>query len=127
MTRYITEVSGVQASLGIGTESEKTDVYVAKGQIGHINLSSACYTWHEVLAFVAADLTRRKEDAAVRARLKARVISVRAFLLERYGIATGPREYFHDSWISPARADLKDFLRACQRARVAGNRKREPN
>jgi hypothetical protein len=46
-----------------------------------------------------------------------------AFLRERYGIFTGPREYWHDSRLTPDRADLRDFLRACRRARGAGNRK----
>lgn len=71
---------------------------------------------------VAADLTRRCEHAAVRARLKAHVFSVRAFLLERYGIFTGPRECFHDSWMTADRADLREFLRACQRARATARR-----
>ena len=117
MIGCITEVSGVPGFPVTATASEKTDMYVAQGRIGRINLSSACHNWHEVLAMVAADLTRRGEDAAVRARLKARVISVRAFLQERYGIFTGPREYFHDSWMTPDRADLKEFLRAIREAK----------
>lgn len=104
------------------TAFKKTGMYVAQCRIGRINLLSACYNRHEVLAMVAADLARRGEDAAVRARLKAHVISVRAFLQERYGIFTGPREYFHDSWMTPDRADLKDFLWACRRARTACTR-----
>jgi hypothetical protein len=35
-----------------------------------------------------------------------------------------PREYRHDSRLTPDRADLRDFLLACRRAPVAGNRKR---
>ena len=117
MIGCITEVSGVPGFPATGTASEKTDVYVAKGQIGRINLSSACYTWHETLALVAADLTRRSEDAAVRAMLKARRQTVRAFLRARYGIFTGPREYWHDSRLTPDQADLKDFLRAIREAK----------
>lgn len=76
--------SGLQAGTRTGAEPPHfTDFYIAGGRIGRTRLSAGCYTWHEVLAAVAADLTRRGEDAAVRTRLKARVTSVRAFLRER--------------------------------------------
>ena len=66
---------------------------------------------------VAADLVRRGEDAALRARLRARVISVRGFLREHYGIVTGPREYWRDSRLTPDWPDLQDILRAIREAK----------
>ena len=61
----------------------------------------------------------------MRARLKARVTSVRVFLRECYGIFTGPWEYWHLERWTPDRADLKDFLRALRGAGVTALRAEE--
>jgi hypothetical protein len=101
---------------GVAPQCAPTDLYIAKGPVGRTDLSAGCWTWHETLALVAADLTRNGEVESARVRLKARLQTVRAFLQARYGIFTGPREYWHRENWTPDRADLRDFLRACQRA-----------
>ena len=110
----------VPASRTDGSSEDLTDLYIGSGKIGQRPLSSACYTWHEILSLVAVELWRRGEAERARVTLKAAGgPSVRAFLRLRFGIVTGAREYFHDSHISADRADLKDFLRAMREARLA--------
>jgi hypothetical protein len=94
-------------------------MYVAQGEIGQRKLSSACYTFSEVLRLVAQELWRRGEADAARVMLKARRQTVRQFLRERFGVVTGEREYWHRENWTPDRADLHEFLGALRDTRTA--------
>ena len=103
-----------------------SDLYIPQGRIGRVDLSSACYTWHETLRIVAAELWRRGEAERARVMLKAGRLTVRQFLRERFGIVTGAREFWHRPHWTPDRADLQELLSAIRYARVAVQR-RHPN
>src|SRR5689334_8833766 len=98
---------------------ENTDLYISRGEIGQCQLSSACYSWGEVLQMAAIELWVRGEAEATRVTLKAGGRTVRGFLRERFGIVTGAREYWHRPQWTPDRADLQDFLGALRDARHA--------
>lgn len=99
-----------------------SDLYIPQGRIGRVDLSSACYTWHETLRLVAMELWRRGEAEPARVMLKAGRMTVRQFLRERFGIMTGAREFWHRPNWTPNRADLADFLRALRGARMLAGR-----
>ena len=96
-----------------------SDLYIPQGRIGRVDLSSACYTWHETLRIVAVELWQRGEAERARVMLKAGRMTVRQFLRERFGIATGAREFWHRPNWTADRADLQEFLRAIREARSA--------
>ena len=89
-----------------------TDAYIPTGRIAAVNLANGCYTFAEA----AADLTRRGEVAAVLARLGGGVVTVRDYLRERYGVHTGPREYFTPAHRTPDECDLRLLRWALRRA-----------
>jgi hypothetical protein len=79
----------------VKTETFCTDAYIPNGQIGPLDLSTGCYTFGEVLAAVASDLTRRGTAAVVLTQLSAPSrTTVRGFLRDGYGVVTGPRELY---------------------------------
>jgi hypothetical protein len=69
MTQVCAVGSPVVASQIDGSFDNLTDLYVAEGRIGHRPLSSACYTWHEILAMAASELWGRGEADAARVTL----------------------------------------------------------
>ena len=91
------------------------DARISTGRIARVNLADGCFTFCEVLALAAQDLTARGEAAAVLARLTGGV-TVRAFLRERYGAVTGPREYYTPPHRTPDAADLRALRCALRRA-----------
>lgn len=91
-----------------------TDTYIPSGTIGNLPLSRACYTWCEVLALAAQELHCTGEVRAARVTVKR--TPVRQYLRERFGVVTGPREYYHRREWTPDRADRADFLRALREA-----------
>lgn len=99
-------------------ESSLTDLYISKGQIGQRPLSSACYTWSEILQLAAIELWRRGEADGARVTLKAGRQSVREFLRVRFGIITRAREFWHRENWTPDRADLHEFLGALREAKT---------
>jgi len=102
----------------IGVNDGLTDDYIQHGRIAHTDLRKAgCYTWHETLGLVAAELWRRGEANAARVTLQAGLQTVREFLRTRFGIVTGAREFWHRENWTPDRADLQDFLAALRDAR----------
>jgi hypothetical protein len=111
----------VRASQVVDGNSEVlTDLYIGTGKIGQHPLSSAFYSWPEVLRLAAIELWQCGEAEGARVTLKAAGgPSARAFLRERFGIVTGRREYWHRENWTPDRADLKDFLGALRCARTA--------
>lgn len=115
-----TQVSAVWPGVSLPSglhEDDLTDLFIKRGQIGDISLSSGCYSWAEVLNIVAAELWRCGEADAARVRLKAGDVTVRRFLRERFGIVTGRREFWHRPQWTPDRADLQELLgvlRACR-------------
>ncbi len=62
-------VAGVFPAIGVN--DGLTDLYISQGRIGQRRLSSACFTWSEVLQLVALELWRRGEADAARVTLKA--------------------------------------------------------
>lgn len=68
-----------------------TDTYIPTGQIGATALKDGWYSWGELLTVAARELHRTGEVRAARVTVKS--VPVRAFLRERFGIVTGPREY----------------------------------
>ena len=66
---------------------------------------------------VSAGCSRCGEADAARVTLKARRQTVRGFLLARFGIVTGAREYWHRENWTPDRADLHEFLGALRNPR----------
>jgi hypothetical protein len=114
MTRVSAVAPAVVLAQTDGSES-LTDSYIGTGKVGARPLSSACYTWHDILAMVAIELWRRGEAEHARVMLKAAGgPSVRQFLLARFGIVTGSRQFWHRENWTPDRADLQEFLRAIQ-------------
>jgi hypothetical protein len=93
-----------------------TDARIPTGRITAVNLANGCYTFGEVCALAATDLTRRGEAAAVLAQLGSGGVTVRDYLRERYGAVTGPREYYTPPHITPDAADLKMLRAALRRA-----------
>ena len=91
-----------------------TDTYIPTGQIGG-PLNRACYTWGEVLALAARELHRTGDVRAARVTVKSGT-PVRQYLRERFGVVTGPREYYHRREWTPDRADRQEFLSALRRA-----------
>ena len=65
----------------------------------------------------ADELRQRGEVGAARVTLKSRRVTVREFLLQRFGVATGRREFWHRSNWTPDRADLQEFLAALRETR----------
>jgi hypothetical protein len=114
----------VPASQSIdGSFESLTDSYIGTGKVGARPLSSACYTWHEILSLVAIELWRGGEAERARVMLKtAGGPSVREFLRARFGIVTGAREYWHRENWTPDRADLQEFLGALRDAKAIGGR-----
>jgi hypothetical protein len=109
--------SPVVAFLADDNFDDLTDLYISQGRIGLCDLSSACFTWSEVLRLVASELWRCGEADAARVTLKAGRQTVREFLRTRFGIVTGARQFCHrESW-TPDRADLWEFLGALRNAR----------
>jgi hypothetical protein len=117
----VTAPSGnpVWASEKDGSVENLTDLYIEQGRIGQRQLSSACYSWGEVLRMAAIELWQRGEADAARVTLKAGRQTVREFLRTRFGIVTGAREYWHRENWTPDRADLQEFLGALRDARRA--------
>jgi hypothetical protein len=109
--------SRVPASLTDGSSS-LTDLYISQGRIRQRQLSSACFTWSEVLRLAALELWRRGEADAARVTLKAGRQTVREFLRARFGIVTGAREFWHRENWTPDRADLQDLLAALRATRL---------
>jgi len=105
-----------------GGPSNFTDLYIAQGRIGQRHLSSACYSWGEILTMAAMELWRRGETDAVRVTLKARRQTVREFLRERFGVVTGARQYWHRENWTPERAELKEFLGALRDTKAVKRR-----
>lgn len=93
-----------------------TDLYIPKGQIGPTALRTGCYTWGEILALVARELHRSGEVRAARVTVKSGRKTVREYLRERFGVVTGPREYYHRPQWTPDRADRQEFLSALRQA-----------
>ena len=92
-------------------EVDPSDLYLAQGRIGQHSLSDGCYTWGDTLRMAAAELRQRGEAEAAHVTLKSRQVTVRQFLLQRFGVATGRREFWHRAQWTPDRADLQEFLR----------------
>lgn len=110
-------VGPASGNRGRAEDSTLTDLYIHRGRIGQRQLSSGCFTWHEILCLASVELWRSGEANAARVTLKAGRQTVRQFLRERFGIMTGAREYWHrDGW-TPDRADLQEFLGALRQAR----------
>ena len=76
-TQLVGPVSGTR-----GRAEALTDLYVGQGKIGRLDLSKACYAWHETLRLVAAELWKRGEAEHARVMLKAGRQTVREFLRE---------------------------------------------
>ena len=117
MTQVSAVRSPVVASQTDGNFENLTDLYIAQGRIGQRLLSSACYTWSEVLRLAAIELWRSGEAERARVTLEARGQTVREFLRVRFGIVTGEREYWHPENWTPDRADLHEFLGVLRSAR----------
>ncbi len=87
--------------------SRHSDNYIPSGGIPDVigggvrNLRSGCYTFGDILDLAAHRLVSTGEAAAIGAQLRAGV-TVRALLLERYGVVTGESE-------RGDRSDLKRF------------------
>lgn len=94
-----------------------SDSYLPSGRIGRLDLKGGCYTAYTVFRLVAEDLARRGLTRKVSAHLRAGRQTVRDFLMERYGVSIGPREYFTPRGRTPDQADVADFLRAMRRAK----------
>ena len=76
-----TQVCAVEPAVALAHQSENlTDLYIAQGRIGQRQLSSACYSWGEILHMAAVELWRRCEADAARVMLKAGHRTVREFL-----------------------------------------------
>lgn len=103
-------------------ESALTDLYVASGRVGKLNLRRGCYTIFEVFRLAANDIANCGDSSAVRLLLRNGTSTVREFLRARYGCLLGPREYWHDSRFTPDEADCREFLRIL--GRTKGARKR---
>ena len=117
MTARVSAVESPVVAFQKDGNSELTDLYIAQGRIGATQLSSACYSWTDILQMAAKELWRCGEANAARVTLKAGRQTVRQFLLARFGIVTGSREYWHRPEWTPERADLQDFLKALQLTR----------
>ena len=85
--------------------------YLAQGRIGQHALSDGCHTWGDVLRMAAAEVRQRGEADAARDTLKSGKLTVRQFLLQRFGIVTGRREFWCRPQWTPDQADLHEFLR----------------
>jgi hypothetical protein len=108
---------GQGVSLPASSFETLTDIYIRHGRIGERELSSACYTWCDVLPMAAVELWRCGEAEAARVTLKAGRVTVRQFLRERFQVVTGRREYWTPSHRTPDEQDAREFLsvlRKCQ-------------
>ena len=100
-----------------GSQFGPTDLYVAMGRVGKLDLRNGCYTAYEVFQLAAREIAGCGDQHAVRALLKSGIQTVRGFLQTRYGCVLGPREYFTPSHLTPDQADMRDFLHVLRRAR----------
>ncbi|MBY0506442.1 MAG: hypothetical protein K2X03_21165 [Bryobacteraceae bacterium] len=92
-------------------EVDPSDLYLSQGRIGQRSLADGCYTWGDTLRMAAAELRQRGEADAARVTLKSGKVTVRQFLLQRFGVRTGRREFWCRPQWTPDRADLHEFLR----------------
>jgi len=81
-----------------------TDDYIHAGRIGALKLSSACFSWYEVLRLAAWELHAKGEADTARAL--------------RSGSVTGRRQALHRPNWTPDRADLHEFLKTMERAKT---------
>jgi hypothetical protein len=102
-------------------EDHRTDCYISPGRIGKLDLRSGCFNWVEVLELAARELRRTGELSAARQAVQSGAVTVRQFLARRFGIVTGPREYWTRQGWTPDRADMHEFLGALRRAEKAGS------
>jgi hypothetical protein len=105
------------AGLAMRIRAGSSDSYLPSGRIGRVDLSGGCYTTYTVFRLVAEDLARRGLTRSVTALLRAGRQTVRDFLMERYDVSIGERQYFTPRGRTPDQADVADFLRAMRKAK----------
>jgi hypothetical protein len=93
-------------------------MYIPCGRIGNVDLNNGVYTAYEVFQLAARDIAGLGLAVEVAALLRAGRQTVRGFLTERYGVVTGPRQYWTPTGRMPNEADVRDFLRVLGRAKT---------
>jgi hypothetical protein len=71
---------------------------------------------YEVFRLAAQDLAKRGLARQVSALLRAGRQTVREFLMEKYRVSIGMRQYFTPRGRTPDQADVSDFLRVLRRS-----------